>query len=407
MKNLLFVNFVFIFIFSSLSQNQYNQGYSDGYPIGYCYYSNMGCIAPITPIAPLPNIGESSNNYLDGYNRGLIDGIKKFNESKISTTYKKSTTNQTTYSTPQNLPEFKPFTPDFNFYQQVLSKKQNEYNIQKNNQTTKITVDPKLDQFLKEQLSPENIELKKQYIKLCKAQYNTFKAFPLTLKDGFYKNVTIISEPPVGQEKPFPNIKENCYVLVQDNKIIMVQEKNVVGNNTWTYSRSYFPSLSSELDEWGEIGSCNSIEKGKTKYKWTLKDGWKYFGADYTGTEYQVYFNDYLTQYNTAQNLLTEIKNKYKAKTSFEKITNGWHTCYLTNKIDFCDVRNVYVENGKIIKWVGRDGTEVIVDSGGEITNCKSTFSKKWPPASNVVTYSNTSLFKSITEIFDVYFIDL
>jgi len=47
-------------------------GYKDGYAAGWCYQDNF-CIEPIPPICPIPKIGE--NGYVDGYNRGFLDGL--------------------------------------------------------------------------------------------------------------------------------------------------------------------------------------------------------------------------------------------------------------------------------------------------------------------------------------------
>lgn len=46
-------------------------GFAAGYKAGYCY-QQYGCIPPIPPICPIPNIGEST--FQDGYNRGFLAG---------------------------------------------------------------------------------------------------------------------------------------------------------------------------------------------------------------------------------------------------------------------------------------------------------------------------------------------
>lgn len=46
-------------------------GYATGYQRGFCA-GEFGCIPPIPPICPIPNIGEQS--YQDGYDRGYADG---------------------------------------------------------------------------------------------------------------------------------------------------------------------------------------------------------------------------------------------------------------------------------------------------------------------------------------------
>lgn len=58
------------------SQSKFNEGFSDGYKKGFCQDKGIGCLAPIPPFSPLPQIGEDINNYQDGYNRGFTEGLK-------------------------------------------------------------------------------------------------------------------------------------------------------------------------------------------------------------------------------------------------------------------------------------------------------------------------------------------
>ena len=53
------------------SQTAYCEGWEDGYIAGYCY-RKYGCIEPIPPVCPIPEINE--DGYRDGYNRGFIKG---------------------------------------------------------------------------------------------------------------------------------------------------------------------------------------------------------------------------------------------------------------------------------------------------------------------------------------------
>lgn len=55
--------------------NDYERGFKNGYKEGYCY-NDYGCISPIPPITPLPLVGESYNDYQDGYNRGFKMGLE-------------------------------------------------------------------------------------------------------------------------------------------------------------------------------------------------------------------------------------------------------------------------------------------------------------------------------------------
>jgi hypothetical protein len=401
MKIFLLFILTLCFGFYVKSQNNFSIGYKEGFPIGYCYYAGLGCIPPITPIVPMPILGESTTSYTDGYNRGLLEGIKKYNDVKSASVYSKSSSNLTNYTIPQVIPEYKPFTPDFEFYQKAMAQKQIQ--TKSNSNASQSQKEAEIQRIVNNYTSAENVELRKQFIKLVKTQYNSFSLFPNILPNGTYDAI-IITEPPIGQEKPYPTIQENCRVIVQDNKIIGAMTKNfLTGEDQITYNRQYFPSLVlKDLD--GFIEQSYSIEKGRGSYKWSAYNGYKY---GLTGTTYQVYLNDYLSKYNTAQLMIIQLKNKYNAKSSFPKVSDGWHTAYLTNNIETCSLRNVYVENGKVVKWVGSNGNQNMVDSGGLIVNCKATVSIIWPPLATHTFYSGTFMVKSNTEIFDIYFIDL
>lgn len=54
--------------------NDFCDGYADGYEEGWCHEQGVGCIAPITPICPIPKIGEEG--FRGGYNRGFIEGVR-------------------------------------------------------------------------------------------------------------------------------------------------------------------------------------------------------------------------------------------------------------------------------------------------------------------------------------------
>lgn len=92
MKNKFTLLSVLFFLISNIviSQTKFNEGFDTGYKKGYCQDQGVGCIPPIPPIAPIPKIGESSESYTDGYNRGFEMGLsaRKLNNS--------SSTNSTT-----------------------------------------------------------------------------------------------------------------------------------------------------------------------------------------------------------------------------------------------------------------------------------------------------------------------
>ena len=77
MKKILVVSLLIIFN-SFFAQSAFSNGYSDGHKKGYCNASSqngeMTCNYPfISVTAPLPKIGENSESYKNGYDRGLYD----------------------------------------------------------------------------------------------------------------------------------------------------------------------------------------------------------------------------------------------------------------------------------------------------------------------------------------------
>lgn len=67
---------LWLLIFVAFGQSSdYDRGFKNGYKEGYCY-NDFGCIEPIPPITPIPLVGESYNNYQDGYNRGFKMGLE-------------------------------------------------------------------------------------------------------------------------------------------------------------------------------------------------------------------------------------------------------------------------------------------------------------------------------------------
>lgn len=73
----IFIFLAILFSFTAYSQTGYCEGWENGYKEGYCY-GIIGCVSPVAPVCPVPNIGE--NSYKDGYNRGLLKG-KSDNQS--------------------------------------------------------------------------------------------------------------------------------------------------------------------------------------------------------------------------------------------------------------------------------------------------------------------------------------
>lgn len=96
MKRTIILYFLFISI-PVFSQTEFSRGFQNGYKVGYCY-REQGCIPPIPPITPILRIGESQDNYQDGYNRGFKQGLED-KETKRTNSYGSSEV-QGNYSAP-------------------------------------------------------------------------------------------------------------------------------------------------------------------------------------------------------------------------------------------------------------------------------------------------------------------
>lgn len=98
MKNKYLTISIILFFASNLiyAQTNFTNGFNEGYKQGYCQDQGIGCIEPIPPIAPIPKIGENSDNYTDGYNRGFQMGLDK---GKSNNNTSSNSTNRTSYKT--------------------------------------------------------------------------------------------------------------------------------------------------------------------------------------------------------------------------------------------------------------------------------------------------------------------
>lgn len=83
MKTLLTVFTLVIALHFSTENNvndTYCDGWEDGFEDGYCYEQGMSCVAPATPVCPIPKVGQEK--YQDGYNRAFKKGEAKRKKDK-------------------------------------------------------------------------------------------------------------------------------------------------------------------------------------------------------------------------------------------------------------------------------------------------------------------------------------
>lgn len=70
---------------------------------------------------------------------------------------------------------------------------------------------------------------------------------------------------------------------------------------------------------------------------------------------------------------ISDVKVFYQnASNVNQKVSNGWHNVYVTNNLNFCEERKVYVENGIITKYCIDDCFLRNIDLSQNIVNCRS-----------------------------------
>jgi hypothetical protein len=100
MKKNIILLITFLFAINIFAQSSFTNGFKKGYKKGFCQDQGVGCIDPIPPIAPNPKIGENSDSYTDGYNRGFQMGLsarKNNNSSNNSTDRQRYKTSTSTF----------------------------------------------------------------------------------------------------------------------------------------------------------------------------------------------------------------------------------------------------------------------------------------------------------------------
>jgi hypothetical protein len=55
--------------------SDFDRGYELGFCEGYRYVRGQFSISPISPIPPIPPVGR--DRFLDGYNMGFVEGVKR------------------------------------------------------------------------------------------------------------------------------------------------------------------------------------------------------------------------------------------------------------------------------------------------------------------------------------------
>jgi hypothetical protein len=393
-----FFTCTFIILVKTFIAQNFNIGYKDGFEQGFCMDkvnntgTYLGCVAPVvTP--PYPRATESINNYLDGYNRGLIDGVNK----------KQQNNNSKAMNSGYYIPEFKPFTPDLDFYMNIMNKKTKKLKTENNNanKTDNNSSGNKFIDWYEAYNTAENKEYRKKYIQLLEEIYNNYSNYPDKIPDGGYYT-TLISR------SESLEISEKCFVIVQDNKVIYTGSKSKSDPVKFDELcvKMYFPNykfmkIESNkvlLEELGINNYTNNINKGMINFFTEYINEGKLTKSGFT-----IYFNEYIRDYNNCKYYLENLKKSRNNKNLNKKVSDGWQNAIMTNNLDFYEVRKVFVQNDKMIKLMGGNGDELLIDGGGEIYNSHTTVSKTFPGFKKTY-YENTPIYKDTKLVYDVYF---
>lgn len=157
--NIYLLSFLIVFINFSLTfgQSKFNIGFKVGYGKGYCFNQGAGCVAPISPIPPIPTVNENINSYSDGYNRGFkmgLEAVRKSNSQTIATRQRYQTSDR-------NYVDDFVYNPDATYTNpRVLKKVANEL-INVNKLSLKCLDDEKFDEAIS--YSNRYIQLARKY----------------------------------------------------------------------------------------------------------------------------------------------------------------------------------------------------------------------------------------------------
>lgn len=380
MKTLLFT-FLFLQVTNiTYSQSNFSEGYTIGFKEGYCF-DDFGCIAPVAPIAPVPKVGESFRSYIDGYNRGLLDGV---NAKKVSSRVEYFNQHQ---KNQQSFPEIIIYQPNWNLLERLYSKtdENRQAYIDKNSQFNKQQID--IDNFLEEQwekyFSEEAITQTKGYALFLKNYLENMKHTPNTYPNGWYTakistyNVNDLDSSDSGY------FFENKFVYVENNIVVATCDSFAQDGSYYWLSEKAQPNFKSFMrNDGGQIYSwileAEEINKGigiifeETYHR--SSSGSYYTNEQLAGRPSKpirlyIYMIDYLTYWNDAQECILETKKRYNDKNSFNTFSDGWQKGYANDGNIFCDIREVYIKENKIILYKDGQGINRNILSGGEITN--------------------------------------
>ena len=275
---LLFVTIV------ALGQNNYDRGFKNGYKEGYSY-NDISCVAPVPPITPIPLIGESSDNYQDGYNRGFKTGLENKQAKKTNSgDYQTNSDSRQQGGQGPYLPKYSSL--DYGVLMNALEMKHAQYE--------------------------QNEQMKKEkavgLMNQVKAYYNSLTTFPKEISDGWHK------------------------VISTNNYDFCAERKVYVSNNLVT---KYV------IDDWMEKAISNPTEIDNAKTMAQLVND------DFTnGDMVELYFLEFInnpSSYTSPPSgsgkisFWTNWKNAASMELYFDGIFVGKFSSYFDNGSPFCE----------------------------------------------------------------------
>lgn len=227
--------FLLILNFNGTAQikSNYEKGFEIGFKEGYCYNrTTVDCFTPMTPLAPMPRINESKDNYTEGYNRGFQFGLD-LKRSKVAMDNSDNNLN--------NIPKFNNYVSQspveamrmVGIYKQQKHDIRTQWTQERINQLSALIVslfnDQVITNFSINDLRKDEYDKISKFINSISAvdyaddyQFNNVKNGFSKIENGIYYNYNMIIkfENEIKAKKKASEVTNNSYVENQSNEII-------------------------------------------------------------------------------------------------------------------------------------------------------------------------------------------
>jgi hypothetical protein len=340
----------------AFAQSPFATGFNQGFKVGYCYNRGIQCIPPLPPIAPLPNLRESRESYIDGYNKGLLMGLNRANESQ----YSYSAGNTAIFQNAPIIPETPLYKPDFTFYSKAMSQADAQYRP-KSTEVFTGDISDELSAASKAHHAPEKVKMRKEYRAFILKYFEQLEDIP-RIPTGVHEAIHMMGDINVA----------TVMVTVDQNKIVAIVAKNITGEDQIIVDPSYYPT--NKNPKIHVIIPSAYIDSGKSKFIRTL-----YLDQSDEGYPMplhdELYFLDYITTYKKTQIQVKKLREQYLLIKTHPIIQDGWHLVFAYDGEGFFEQRSVFVQSGKVVVFKRGDGNNQNIENGTSISNSKTTIS--------------------------------